>query len=245
MHTIDHPNSAKQLQAIANLGQSPITDDLLELIACEFESIIPCTVDSGFLQDNQAPETKPYIQYKVHHDLPSPPLSSSDKQHYPSDFRKFQTLQPTTQTQIEVETEATPQSQSLPGAAAALPPPPLRAFISSVVKRSQTTTGTLLSSLVYAQRLRSKLAGTSKGMKCTHHRIFLATLITVTKYLHDTAPRNKYWVWYAQLFSASEISLMERQLLQLLVSNQKTCVFIYLLAYFVLILTNKQTNKQI
>ncbi|KAI9008949.1 hypothetical protein CLU79DRAFT_775974 [Phycomyces nitens] len=185
MYAFDQPNPL-QLQAIANLCQTPITDDLLDLVACEFESIIPCT-DNTFLQDNPV-EPKPDIQaYKTYHDLPSPPLSSSDKHHDTSQFQKFQTSTPS-----------------------------LRAFISTVVKRSQTTTGTLLSSLVYAQRLRSKLAGTSKGMRCTHHRIFLATLITVTKYLHDTAPRNKYWVWYAQLFSASEISLMERQLLQLL-----------------------------
>lgn len=56
-------------------------------------------------------------------------------------------------------------------------------------------------------------------MECTHHRIFLATLIIASKYIHDSALKNKYWVGYAQMFSASEINLMEKQLLQLLVSS--------------------------
>lgn len=57
----------------------------------------------------------------------------------------------------------------------------------------------------------------SLGMECTHHRIFLATLIIATKYIHDSAIKNKYWVEYSsQLFSGNEINLMEKQLLQLL-----------------------------
>lgn len=56
-------------------------------------------------------------------------------------------------------------------------------------------------------------------MECTHHRIFLATLIIASKYIHDTALKNKYWVSYAQMFSATEINLMEKQLLQLLVCH--------------------------
>jgi hypothetical protein len=56
-------------------------------------------------------------------------------------------------------------------------------------------------------------------MECTQHRIFLATLIIASKYIHDSALKNKYWVTYAQLFSACEINLMEKQLLQLLVSK--------------------------
>jgi hypothetical protein len=57
-------------------------------------------------------------------------------------------------------------------------------------------------------------------MECTHHRIFLATLIIASKYIHDSAIKNKYWVNYAcQLFSGSEINLMEKQLLQLLDYN--------------------------
>ncbi|ORE06479.1 hypothetical protein BCV72DRAFT_123737 [Rhizopus microsporus var. microsporus] len=93
---------------------------------------------------------------------------------------------------------------------------PLRSFIESIVTKSHTDTGTLISSLSYARRLRKRLSRTSKGMECTHHRIFLATLIITTKYLHDTALKNKYWVAYAGMFTANEINLMEKQLLQLL-----------------------------
>ncbi|CEI90582.1 hypothetical protein RMCBS344292_04903 [Rhizopus microsporus] len=94
---------------------------------------------------------------------------------------------------------------------------PLRSFIESIVTKSHTDTGTLISSLSYARRLKKRLSRTSKGMECTHHRIFLATLIITTKYLHDTALKNKYWVAYAGMFTANEINLMEKQLLQLLV----------------------------
>lgn len=54
-------------------------------------------------------------------------------------------------------------------------------------------------------------------MECTHHRIFLATLIIAYKYTHDAAIKNKYWVSYSlNLFSNTEVNLMEKQLLQLL-----------------------------
>lgn len=54
-------------------------------------------------------------------------------------------------------------------------------------------------------------------MACTHHRIFIATLMITSKYTHDASIKNKYWVEYASnLFSKTEINLMEKQLLQLL-----------------------------
>lgn len=57
-------------------------------------------------------------------------------------------------------------------------------------------------------------------MECTHHRIFLATLIIACKYVHDASIKNKYWVSYSlHLFSNIEVNLMEKQLLQLLNYN--------------------------
>lgn len=54
-------------------------------------------------------------------------------------------------------------------------------------------------------------------MECTHHRIFIATLIITSKYIHDASIKNKYWVDYSHnLFSKTELNLMEKQLLQLL-----------------------------
>ncbi|KAG1322858.1 hypothetical protein G6F62_010000 [Rhizopus arrhizus] len=96
---------------------------------------------------------------------------------------------------------------------------PLRSFIESIVTKSNTKTGTLISTLSYAKRLKHLLSHTSKGMECTRHRIFLATIIITTKYLHDSAIKNKYWVTYAEMFTTHEINLMEKQLLQLLDYN--------------------------
>jgi hypothetical protein len=97
--------------------------------------------------------------------------------------------------------------------------PPLASFIGFLVKRSSVRTGTLLGSLVFLQRLQQTLANIAKGMPCTSHRIFLATLIVTSKALHDTSPKNKHWAKYAAYFTLSEINLMEKQLLSLMVWN--------------------------
>ncbi|KAH8548921.1 hypothetical protein BGW37DRAFT_413200, partial [Umbelopsis sp. PMI_123] len=97
--------------------------------------------------------------------------------------------------------------------------PPLDEFIRYVVKRSNVQTGTLLASLVYTARLRRKLVAVAKGLACTCHRIFLATLIVTSKYLNDTSPKNRHWARYAVIFSVPEINLMEKQLLFLLEYN--------------------------
>ncbi|CAM0137562.1 unnamed protein product [Umbelopsis sp. WA50703] len=97
--------------------------------------------------------------------------------------------------------------------------PPLDEFIRHVVKRSNVQTGTLLASLAYTARLQRKLVAVAKGLTCTCHRIFLATLIVTAKYLNDTSPKNKHWARYAVIFSVPEINLMEKQLLFLLEYN--------------------------
>lgn len=99
--------------------------------------------------------------------------------------------------------------------------PPLASFIGFLVKRSSVRTGTLLGSLVFLQRLQQTLANIAKGMPCTSHRIFLATLIVTSKALHDTSPKNKHWAKYAAYFTLSEINLMEKQLLSLMVNDAK------------------------
>lgn len=95
--------------------------------------------------------------------------------------------------------------------------PSLPSFIGFLVKRSSVRTGTLLGSLVFLQRLQQTLSTIAKGMPCTSHRIFLATLIVTSKALHDTSPKNKHWAKYAAYFTLSEINLMEKQLLSLMV----------------------------
>jgi hypothetical protein len=76
-------------------------------------------------------------------------------------------------------------------------------------------------------------------MECTRHRIFLATIIITTKYLHDSAIKNKYWVTYAEMFTAHEINLMEKQLLQLLDYNLEINDFDTIMDYIIQIYTKE------
>ncbi|KAF1944818.1 cyclin [Clathrospora elynae] len=101
--------------------------------------------------------------------------------------------------------------------------PSVEEFITSIVEKSHVQTATLMSSLVYLSRLRSRLPPVAKGMRCTVHRIFLAALILAAKNLNDSSPKNKHWARYSSVrgyenfgFSITEVNLMEKQLLFLL-----------------------------
>ncbi|ORY61522.1 uncharacterized protein BCR38DRAFT_314723, partial [Pseudomassariella vexata] len=102
--------------------------------------------------------------------------------------------------------------------------PTLEEFITQLVVSSNVQVPTLMSTLVYLNRLKSHLQPMAKGLRCTTHRIFLAALILAAKYLNDSSPKNKHWATYSNVttesysfgFSRTEVNLMEKQLLFLL-----------------------------
>jgi hypothetical protein len=101
------------------------------------------------------------------------------------------------------------------------PLPPLKAFISHLVMRSEISTPTFLTSLVYLDRIKSRIPLGTIGFRCACHRIFLISLILADKYINDIHYKNSSWAhcsimnWkgYYFRFLTSEITAAERDLL--------------------------------
>lgn len=104
--------------------------------------------------------------------------------------------------------------------------PTLEQFIKNLVRSSNVQVPTLMSTLVYLQRIKAELQPDAKGLRCTAHRIFLACLILAAKFLNDSSPKNKHWAAYTRMrvnenlptfgFSNTEVNLMEKQAIKII-----------------------------
>ncbi len=159
-----------------------------------------------FIQSRVTDEMIYYLAYKAHEVIKTDSSPSLYANH------KFSTTPPSPQFLTEDDLKI----------------PSLEEFIAHIVKVSNVGAGTLMTTLVYLERLRQRLPPIAKGLKCTTHRIVLACLIITAKFTNDSSPKNRHWSGYTRLestclqdfsefgFSRTEVNLMEAQLLRLL-----------------------------
>ncbi|KAG5982953.1 hypothetical protein E4U55_001053 [Claviceps digitariae] len=180
--------------ALEQFVYQPVSREMISFLAEAAHNVITC--DSALMPPN--------------------PSSHQSRQQQSSDNNNNKTNPPTP--------PRSPKSEDLEIEAADNTLPSLEEFITQLVVSSNVQVPTLMSTLVYLTRLKSKLQPMARGLRCTTHRIFLAALILSAKYLNDSSPKNKHWANYTHIttdlytfgFNRTEVNLMEKQLLFLL-----------------------------
>lgn len=95
------------------------------------------------------------------------------------------------------------------------PIPSLHTFIEKLINYSHVQCTTLMTTLVYLNRLKEVIPPNSIGMATTHHRIFLGSMLLAAKYTNDSSPMNKHWTGYTDgLLSLREVNALEIEMIQ-------------------------------
>ncbi|KAF9008541.1 hypothetical protein BDZ89DRAFT_1168222 [Hymenopellis radicata] len=92
--------------------------------------------------------------------------------------------------------------------------PKFTEFATNVLRRSETTTAVLLTTLVYIDRSKRHLqiAHNEWAME----RVFLGALILASKYLNDSTLKNVHWATCTGVFGKRDIGRVEREFLDVL-----------------------------
>ncbi|OBZ85573.1 PHO85 cyclin-1 [Choanephora cucurbitarum] len=118
--------------------------------------------------------------------------------------------------------------------------PPLNEFISNLYHKKRLSCAVKAFALIYLLRLKSKLPVNARGGPDTPYRLFLAALLTSSKYLSEsgTGLTSTQLASLVHHYSAREINRMERSFLGLLrydlwVSNKDIQSFIEHYGHFI------------
>lgn len=95
----------------------------------------------------------------------------------------------------------------------------IRHFVREILKRSQTTYTTAQIAIAYLFQMikqynQQRSTFQRHGIHCCGRRMFLASLMVASKFLHDKTYRNSAWASMAQL-PVQEVNLAERVFLQM------------------------------